>query len=793
MQGVYAERAFAPWIDMEKKMRQENIPLFSLETFTALSDFDVIMFTLQYEMHYTTILNLIDLGGIEVFTKDRKELPIVLGGGPSAYNPEPLADFFDGFLIGDGEKAVQEIVQTVSNAKKRHLNREQILKELMDITGMYIPSFYTALYSAEGEYKGLRTQKDAPQKIKSRICDKLDIKYYPEKLLVPIISIAHDRISIEIARGCTRGCRFCNAGMIYRPVRERSVEDILFQASKNLQYTGYNEIALVSLSTSDYSQMDKLLEKMNPFTKRMVNISFPSLRPEKFTPEIAQFAKKVRKSGLTLAPEAGTQRLRNIINKGTTTHDLLRAVDLAFREGWKLVKLYFMIGQPGETMEDVEGIASLIKKISNLAKLHGNKNIHVSISPFIAKPHTPFQWAGQDSLDEIEKKLNFLKNTIRFRNTKLSWRDSKIALIEAVLARGDRKVARLLHTVWRHGARLEGWSEHFNYDLWTDAFSQHGMRIQNYTHEIDRTHVLPWSHIDKGVTVKFLQDEYKRAIGEEITVDCKTDHCNKCGLMARPICKQIQKGEGFPKLITTSTDNRNEEEPKPVSLPDKQKIFRIHYQRDENVRFYSHLDMIRMFERAFRRANLKIVYTEGYNPHPKISYGLPLSTGYLSKAEYMDVFSYCQNKDDLRNELSKQLPLGIDILNVKTIYKSESIQKMVNRVDYYIKPVQYDRESLQKIIYGLLDQEQIIIHRKNKKKLTQMNIRPFILDIETTADGFTVCFRIKNGKTARVDELLSLLFPKEKELADKAVITRTGLYIQHGDLIVTPMSIQVHK
>ncbi|MGI6527919.1 MAG: TIGR03960 family B12-binding radical SAM protein [Caldicoprobacterales bacterium] len=536
---TYCERVFAPWVDMEGKMRQADIPLFTLETKTPLSKFDIVGFTLQYEMSYTNILNMLDLAGIPLLAEQRTgEDPFVIVGGPCAYNAEPLADFVDIVALGEGEELTGELLDAYKEWKGSGESRRAFLERAAQISGVYIPGFYDVTYLEDGRIASVAPNTDAVQsRVGKRIVHDMDRTYYPDRIIVPFMNIVHDRIMLELFRGCTRGCRFCQAGMIYRPIRERSPERLLELAEKLVQSTGYEEISLSSLSTSDYSELEHLVKQlMKRFEDKRVALSLPSLRLDSFEKEFIQEVQKVRKTGLTFAPEAGTQRLRDVINKGVTEEDLVQTVTDAFESGWNGVKLYFMIGLPTETREDLQGIADLAKRVTDCyyrvdrEKRQRGLKITVSASCFVPKPFTPFQWEPQDTMEQFREKQEFLKKTLRLKHVNFNWHDPEVSFLEAVFARGDRRLGKVLLSAWKNGAVFDGWSEQFNLDAWMKAFEENKVKPEFYAHRKREQHeILPWDHIDTGVTKAFLWQEWQRALRGEITPDCRLD-CTGCGI-----------------------------------------------------------------------------------------------------------------------------------------------------------------------------------------------------------------------------------------------------------------------
>ncbi|MBR5508158.1 MAG: TIGR03960 family B12-binding radical SAM protein [Clostridia bacterium] len=536
-EDVWCERVFAPWIDMEEEMRKADIPLYGLESLEAIKDFDFLGFTLQYEMCYTNIINMLSLAKVPLLAKDRGENdPFVCMGGPCAYSAEALADFSDFYILGEGEEVNLEIIDVYKEWKKEKKSRFEFLKMISGIEGVYVPSFYEISYNDDGTVKSIDTKYDfVPKKVRKRIIKDLDKVYYPEKFVVPFIEIVHDRIMLEVFRGCLRGCRFCQAGMIYRPVREKMPQTLLDSAQKLIDSTGYEEISLSSLSTSDYSCLKEFTEGLLEMTeKEKISLSLPSLRLDSFSMELMEKVQKVRKSSLTFAPEAGSQRMRDVINKNITEEDLLTAAKTAFEGGYSSIKLYFMMGLPFETIEDVCAIADLSKKVVreylSLPKEKRSPGLRItaSVASFVPKAFTPFQWAKQDDRDTLREKQYALKDAMNDKRVKYNYHEAPVSALEGVFARGDRRLSKVLLKAHSLGVRFDGWSDQFSREKWDRAFEECGIDPKFYTRERSFDETLPWDMIDVGVTKEFLIREAKKAKEGITTPHCR-EKCSGCG------------------------------------------------------------------------------------------------------------------------------------------------------------------------------------------------------------------------------------------------------------------------
>ncbi len=534
---AWCERVFAPWTDMEEELRKADMPLFALESGDALADFDVIGFTLQYELSYSNVLNMLDLGKVPLRSRDREKLtPLVIGGGPCACNPEPLADFFDIFLPGEGEEVTNELLDLLLVHKEKGSTKLEFLREAAKIEGVYVPAFYTVEYHDDGTIAAVTPREGAPAKIKKRIIADLDKVYYPDKFIVPFIDIVHDRAVAEVFRGCIRGCRFCQAGFIYRPIREKTSDTVNRQAKCLCDSTGYDEVSLCSLSTSDYTGIEQLIPKMFSWAiPEKINVSLPSLRVDNFSEELMEELKKVRKSGLTFAPEAGTQRLRDAINKNVTEEEVLSTCAQAFRGGWTAVKLYFMMGLPTETLEDIAGIAELAQKVVNEFYKNPDKpkgkgvTVSISVASFVPKPFTPFQWEPQDTMEQLVEKQKFLMENVHTHKIQVSWHQSQTSFLEGVFARGDRKLCDVIESAWRKGCKFDGWDEYFLFDKWMESFRECGVDPAFYSNRRrEFAEILPWDHLDYGVRKAFLEEENKKAHQSVTTPNCR-QKCAACG------------------------------------------------------------------------------------------------------------------------------------------------------------------------------------------------------------------------------------------------------------------------
>jgi radical SAM family uncharacterized protein/radical SAM-linked protein len=776
---VWAERVFAPWSDMESRMLQQNLPLFTLESFTPLQQMDIIGFSLQYELTYTNVLNMLHLAQIPLKGRERADThPLIIAGGPCTANPEPLSDFIDAFYIGDAEEGLRDVCSTVSRAKQEKISREQCLRRLARLPGIYVPSFYKVTYSDFGAVeKFSAVHDDLPLTIKTHITKNLQKKDFTRKPIVPLIEITHDRLAVEVMRGCTAGCRFCSAGMIYRPVRERSVQDLITYAYQALANSGFDELSFLSLSISDYSQLPELMrQQKTSLAEKSVNTSFPSMRLDSFTEEIAQFAADVRKSGFTFAPEAGSERLRAVINKNISDEHLFRSVDIAIRNGWKVLKFYFMIGLPTETEEDIEAIADTIERVIRLSKHYGHIRFSISISPFSPKPHTPFQWEAQATKQALWEKTDRLKNRLRrFKQVKLSWRDPAVAELETVLSRGDRRLNQIIFQAWKNGARFDGWSDHFRKDAWQAAFEEKQLSMEIFSRELSPDHVLPWQHIDKGVSNSFLHKERVKAYAAATTENCRHGRCTICGIQRFYRCNDNKTD------LTAATKIPETARNSPQTSPAV--IYRLRYQKNTYAKYVSHLDIIRIFDRACRRAQLPIVYSQGFNPRPKMSFAPPLALGCTSNAEYVDIAFYKDPQGDIRKILNRFMPEGMKVMEVKQIQEGLPSLSGISNTEFVV--TLSENGLTESKIRHLLMQPEIEVERLVKGVTRRINVRPFIDSIKKRNGRLLIRTNSINGHTCRIPEILLHLLPENRKQIKRYAIHRKEQFINNH----TPMEI----
>ena len=777
------ERAFLPWPDADELLRKNTIPLFTLESHTPLKEFDILGFSLTYELNYTGVLNILELSGIPLFSSERREdFPLVIGGGFSAFNPEPMADFFDLFVIGDAEEIINQLLNLIEMRKKTGKKKSELLLELSRLQGIYVPSFYEPKYDAANRFNGLSSKiSGVPEKIKANTIPELKSEYYPFAPLVPFIETTHNRLTLEIMRGCGQACRFCEATSIYRPKREKSVEQVLKEAESGIANTGWQEISLLSLSSTDYHNLTELVQRLQKkFSPKKVSIALPSLRPGSFSMEIAKTITQTKKTGLTFAPEAGTQRLRDVIRKNITEEDLLKSVEIAYSSGWNLIKLYFMIGLPTETEEDLKGIAELVRKVFKIGKYFGaGKRLNVTISPFTPKPHTPFQWEKQEKFEEIEKKIFFLKDLLDFRNLKVSYREPLVSFLEGVLGRGDRKLSKVIYSAWENGAELDAWTEFFNYAYWRNAFEENRIDPEEYLRPRNLDEVLPWEHIDKGINKDFLKRERERAFSSEKVIEEKEPEMVQITGKTVQVEKEDEDIYGRKKKrvapISTATVARSK--------------LRLRWSKGEEVRFTSHLDVLRTFERAIRRSGIPIAYSEGFHPHPKIAFGPPLPLGLISEAEYLDLQLTEPFSNQFLLRLNKALPQGFKILEAKTIFtKAESLSSAINSALYKTELPLTEEEIKEKIEYTL-SQRNLMASRVSKEELKEVDIRFEIFKLEIEDSILRMILSVGSSGYAKPQEVLRYGFGmKEKEVLS-LLINREGLFVKREDKYLSPMEI----
>jgi len=702
------ERFFAPDRDAEEIMRRENIPMFSLESHRPLGEFDVIGFTLAYEMVYTNMLNILDLAGIPLRAKQRTDQhPLIIAGGPVAHNPEPTADFIDAYYIGDAEENIIGILDILRQS--RALGRREKLERLaQETTSVYVPELYDP-----SAHKPLI--EFAPEIIPSHRVKELRREFYPATQIVPFIETVHDRLTVEIMRGCPRACRFCQACAVYRPVRPRPKREIIEHINSMLAQTGYDEVSLLSLSSSDYPEIIPLTLQLNrELQAKHIALAMPSMRPGTFTQQLADALQTTRKTGLTFAPEAGTERLRAFVRKDITDQDLYDTVHLAFKNGWNLVKLYFMLGLPTETDEDIDGIVQMIRNVCRIARDYkGKRVINITLSPFSPKAHTPLQWDAQPSPEYIRDKADYIKRQARnpFVNFKLH--DPELAFLEGVLGRGGREMAAVIESVFRDGARFDGWSEGFHFEHWMQAFDQNNLDPRDYLRERSYSEPLPWSHITLGLTTEHL---VRQRTASAMTLKETTEKTPASDIPPPPADGDFGFGRTPKRTLRSS------------SVAPTRSVLRIRWGRRGLRRFLSHLDNVRVMERALRRTDLPVAYTQGFHPHMKISFGPPLTLGYTSEAEYFDINLDRPVHNDLVDKLNATLPDGYFIAAAQGVINTKvSLSGKLNRAIYELI-VDWDQTSPDKI-KAMLDKKSLEVQRVGKDSSKTIDIRPAIYAI----------------------------------------------------------------
>ncbi|MEA2038644.1 MAG: TIGR03960 family B12-binding radical SAM protein [Thermodesulfobacteriota bacterium] len=693
---ISAERVFCPWIDLEKELRNREILLGTLESDLPLSSFDIVGFSLQTELCYTNVLTMLALSSISFLSAERGERdPIIIAGGPACFNPEPVADLFDVFVIGDGEEAALEICHAIRVAKQEGIRgREELISRLGHVKGVYIPSNFRVHYSHNGIPSSIEPLLPDCQVVEKAIVPDIGKYACPDHQVVPFTELVHDRVVIELARGCTRGCRFCQAGMIYRPVRERSPGSVLETAEKALRFTGYDEVSLLSLSSGDYCCIQPLLEAlMEAHSDEKVAVSLPSLRVDSLTTSLMEQIKRVRKTGFTLAPEAGNDRLRKIINKGLTQKEILETARAVYEAGWNLIKLYFMIGLPYEEERDLEDIVSLGKQVAGLAKKRGKRpKVNLSISTFVPKSHTPFMWVPQISLQESRRRIRFIREGLKNTAVKVKWNEPELSWLDGIFSRGDRRLGNVIIEAWRMGSRFDAWGDHFRMENWQEAFRRTGLDPDFYLlRERSLDEVLPWDHIKTGVTKTFLKNEWERSGEQKTTPDCR-EKCLECGVCDhKHVDPVIFKGWNPPHNLT-----RSRKETKIVSS----RKYRLTFTKLGHAKYLGHLELVQVFLRAFKRSGLHLVYSRGFHPMPRVSFtcALPLGTESMQETVETEIMDSLDSSS-LKEIINGELPRGIDITMVEEIRPPKKKARLKqSHFLVTLDGVEFQREKLEEFL-----------------------------------------------------------------------------------------------
>lgn len=770
---IACERVFAPAPDMESVMRENGISMFSRETQTPLNQFHIIGFSLLYELNYSNVLTILDLARIPFLSKERKEDdPLIIAGGPCTFNPEPVADIFDAMIIGDGEDIILQLSEVYLSWKKKGQSKKDLLREWSKLSGIYIPSFFTPHYVEQngGQIQRLNPVYDDYTSIKRSILPDLEKADFPDKPVIPCGRPIHERLRLEISRGCSRGCRFCQAGMIYRPVRERHPDTLFHIAESSIRQTGHEDLSLLSLSAGDYDNLNTLMVKLlnaseqNKGTNQSVSFSLPSIRAGKLDAQMMETIKRVRKTGFTIAPEAGSQRLRDVINKGINENDIFSTVESAFQMGWSVIKLYFMIGLPTETREDHEQIVDLVRRLSRIIGGKGKRRqINVSVSTFVPKAHSPFQWERQISEDESWETILWLKDHLKIKNVQFKWGKTQISFLEGLLSRGDRRMTPLIIRAYQKGCRLDGWNEYFRDDLWREAITEENLEPGWFSRMRNLEETLPWDHIDSGISKDFLKDEHEKSRLGVFTDDCRNGECSGCG-----ICDfEIIEPKIEPALFATiceKTDVSKEEQ--------VYKKVKCRFEKKNEARFFGHLEMVNMFTKAIRRADIPVKYTQGHHKIIKIVFSNPLPLGF----ESLDEFFIIEVHDDfdtnrILSALNEQIPDGLNIVDVKKIYsKKEAVELSKRLYSVYIR----DHEFQQSDIDDFARKDHVIFEKINKKGIANvLDLKDYVHDISINEkDKLHFEIHRKTGSNVRPEDVLKVVFHLASEMIKQADILK---------------------
>jgi len=857
-EDIAAERVFVPWMDFEELLKKHGAPLASLESRKPVREFHILGISLLYELSASNVIHLLDLAGIPRRTENRsRNHPLVVAGGPVVFNVEPVAPFFDAVALGDGEEVFPEIVDLHENWRESGESREALLERLERLPGIYIPSRHQVDYETGGEIRKVRHVSGGEKIILSRLLEDLNNSPHPTKPVIPYTQVVHDRVTLEVQRGCTRGCRFCHAGMVYRPVRDRDPMKVLDLAEESLLNTGYEEISLSSLCIADYQPLKglvpRMMERLAPIN---TSISLPSLRVGAINPELLSEIARVRKTGFTLVPEAGSERLRNVINKVLTEADLRRNLQDILDAGWPGVKFYFMLGLPTETTEDLQKLVDMLHTCADMRRDQTGEKfrfINVSLSTFVPKPHTPFQWFPQDHRETIKEKLNFIRDRVKARHIRLRWSDPQSSFFEAILSKGDRRLADVIETAVDLGCKFDGWREYFDFGKWMDAFETHGLDPEWYAYrEIPVDETLPWDHLDCGVTKEYQLAEWNRSLREITVGDCRYESCGQCGILdnykgikyhyAKPLPpperalplidhsghepvelaiikeqNKLEKGPARrrPKRLRSPSRSSG---PVPVGFEDAQEDnpgiaaaqpeapvtrFRLMFEKKGDLRFLSHLEILRTFSRALQRARLRVEHTRGFNPHPKIVFSHALPLGFESRAELIDIPLLETNGKfkilEVFRKIQDALPSG---LRPWAVWKLEpGVSGAGNVLAAAVYEISFspdwlecrpDVESeIEAAVYRTLAAESIEISRIRKGKMIRFDARPAILNIEIkktvlrTAGKATLqlylTLRYGDGAKPKVSEILATCLGFSPEDCLRIQVRKIGIRRKAGD------------